>query len=131
MRYISIYISKFTNMCVSLPKTPADHEITRKARQAFLCSKIKLKLYRPRTERWVLGGQRREKLQKLGMASSRWESLIHIEAQHQVSHQPPSLLINKNIYIIIILGHFQVSIRQSTQHIKFYTWRKSTSTIKK
>ena len=30
-------------MCVSLPKTPADHAITRKVKQAFLCSKIKLK----------------------------------------------------------------------------------------
>ena len=42
---------------------------------------------RETSETW--NGQRREKLQKLGMASSRRESLINIEAQQQVNHQPP------------------------------------------
>ena len=39
--YLYIYLS--LQKCVSLPKTPADHAITRKVRQAFLCIKIKLK----------------------------------------------------------------------------------------
>ena len=30
-------------MCVSLPKTPADHPITIKVKQTFLRNKIKLK----------------------------------------------------------------------------------------
>ena len=56
--YLYIYLS--LQICVCLPKTPADHPITIKVTQAFLCNKIKLKWYRSDREIGAGWAEKRE-----------------------------------------------------------------------